>query len=155
MKPYKKANIFNTQDYELIVKRIHSLTDGAQAQWGIMNLAEMLEHCTIQLKMALFEIKGAKNEGSFILRTMLGRWVGLYGPKWQKGAITPSQMNVKKQSIGNEPTTTKISTLLLYLEKVRKQEKFQAHPLFGELNKEDWGRLIWKHLDHHLSQFGA
>jgi hypothetical protein len=29
-----------------------------------------------------------------------------------------------------------------------------VHPAFGPLSSEEWGRLCWKHLDHHLVQFG-
>ncbi|WP_424351099.1 DUF1569 domain-containing protein [Lutimonas sp.] len=29
------------------------------------------------------------------------------------------------------------------------------HPFFGELNREEWARLVYKHLDHHLKQFGG
>lgn len=31
----------------------------------------------------------------------------------------------------------------------------QHHPMFGDLDKEAWGRLIYIHLNHHLKQFGV
>ena len=31
----------------------------------------------------------------------------------------------------------------------------EPHPFFGALAPEEWNTLTWKHLDHHLSQFGA
>jgi hypothetical protein len=31
----------------------------------------------------------------------------------------------------------------------------QAHPMFGELNQKQWGKLIYIHLNHHLNQFGV
>jgi hypothetical protein len=30
-----------------------------------------------------------------------------------------------------------------------------VHPFFGRLSGDEWGRLIYKHLDHHLRQFGV
>lgn len=30
-----------------------------------------------------------------------------------------------------------------------------VHPAFGPLSPQEWARLGWKHLDHHLVQFGA
>jgi hypothetical protein len=153
--PYKKSNIFNARDYELILKRIQSLSDSSKRQWGTMVLSEMIEHCTIQLKMALFEIQGTKNEGSFMLRTPFGRWMGLYGPRWKKGTITPSQMNIKKQTLTIKNLIEERTQLLNYLTIVLTKDHFQEHPIFGKLNKKDWGRLIWKHLDHHLRQFDA
>ena len=29
------------------------------------------------------------------------------------------------------------------------------HPFWGKMNNEDWNKLMWKHIDHHLRQFGA
>ena len=29
------------------------------------------------------------------------------------------------------------------------------HPFFGPLSSEEWQALQWRHLDHHLRQFGA
>jgi transposase InsO family protein len=29
------------------------------------------------------------------------------------------------------------------------------HPFFGSLTPQDWSRGMYKHLDHHLRQFGA
>lgn len=148
-------NIFNTKDYEAIVKRIQTLSQNSQQQWGTMGVAEMLEHCSLQLKLALSEVEGAKKEGSFILRTKLGRWLGLYGPPWQKGTVTPLQMNIKKQSLNVKSFEDERNQLLHYVSQVLVKNDFKEHPFFGKLNKKDWGRLIWKHLDHHLRQFNA
>lgn len=153
--PYSKANIFNAKDFELILKKINALSDSSKRQWGTMSLPEMLKHCSLQLKMALSEIQGSKHEGSFVLRSGFGRWMGLYGPCWQKGAITPSQMNIEKQNISTCSFIIERKQFISYLKLVQTKDNFQAHPIFGKLNEKDWGRLIWKHLDHHLRQFGA
>ena len=29
------------------------------------------------------------------------------------------------------------------------------HPMFGTFTKEQWGQSLYKHLDHHLRQFGV
>ena len=28
------------------------------------------------------------------------------------------------------------------------------HPFFGKLTPDEWAQLMYKHLDHHLRQFG-
>jgi hypothetical protein len=30
-----------------------------------------------------------------------------------------------------------------------------VHPMFGKMTADQWGRSMWKHLDHHLRQFGV
>jgi Protein of unknown function (DUF1569) len=154
-KPYKKHNIFNEQDYAIILQRIATINDTSARQWGTMNVAEMLVHCNLQLKLALQEIIGTKHEGSFMLRTSFGKWMGLYGPNWKKGATTPTQMNIKKQNLPIGKVEAEKEILLNYLKTVMTKDAFQEHPIFGKLNKKDWGRLIWKHLDHHLRQLNA
>jgi hypothetical protein len=31
----------------------------------------------------------------------------------------------------------------------------EKHPVFGKLTKEQWSKATWKHIDHHLKQFGV
>jgi hypothetical protein len=31
----------------------------------------------------------------------------------------------------------------------------EHHPVFGKITKENWSKATWKHLDHHLKQFGV
>jgi hypothetical protein len=153
--PFKEKNIFNKIDYELIVKRINQLSNSSKRLWGTMELPQMLEHCSIQQRLALGLITDCKTEGSFFYRTPLVRWVALYGPNWQKNLGTPSPMKQVKQSIDNSSFQTEKNELLNHLQLVTKKNELLPHPFFGKLNKKDWGRLIWKHLDHHLRQFGV
>ena len=30
----------------------------------------------------------------------------------------------------------------------------KKHPVFGEFTAEQWGKMQYKHLNHHFSQFG-
>jgi len=39
--------------------------------------------------------------------------------------------------------------------KLDSRETWYPHPSFGEFTKEQWGQLEYKHLDHHLRQFGV
>jgi hypothetical protein len=31
----------------------------------------------------------------------------------------------------------------------------QTHAFFGKLSGREWGELMYKHIDHHLQQFGV
>ncbi|MBK5255550.1 MAG: DUF1569 domain-containing protein [Vicinamibacteria bacterium] len=37
----------------------------------------------------------------------------------------------------------------------QKPAAWPDHPAFGPLNREQWGVLVWTHVDHHFRQFGA
>jgi hypothetical protein len=45
--------------------------------------------------------------------------------------------------------------LLQRLNEFFSARQYSPHPFFGNLNNKDWGRLAWKHFNHHLLQFGA
>ncbi|MFM7853069.1 MAG: hypothetical protein ACKO96_14415 [Flammeovirgaceae bacterium] len=91
-------NINNQSDYENIVNRMKLLSTTNIRQWGTMDLQQMLVHCTAQLKMALDEIK-ATPQGSFMMRTVLGKWIAFSNIPWPKGANTPNEMNMKRNTI--------------------------------------------------------
>jgi Protein of unknown function (DUF1569) len=148
-------NIFNEADYVAVVQRINNLTANSNGQWGKMNLTQMLEHCTLQLKRALSIAPAAKAEGPALYRTVIGRRMALYVVPWPKGSATPSDMNMEINGVDVMDFEKERNQLLALLQQVRQNDNFGAHLFFGPLNKKDWGRLIWKHLDHHLRQFNA
>ena len=89
------------------------------------------------------------------MRSSLGKWILFSAVPWPKGAATPAEMNAELAhfvltNIENEKTD-----LLNYLENAKGKAQLMPHPFFGKLNRQEWARLIYKHLDHHLKQFGS
>ena len=119
-----------------------------------MSFAQTLEHCSIQLKIGLGIIPETAYEGPSMYRTSIGRWLLLYALPWPKGAATPSQMNMLSNGSPVTDIQESKQALLELLEKSQSEHHLKPHPFFGDMEKKDWGRLIWKHLDHHLRQFG-
>lgn len=147
-------NIQVATDLNEIKNRIKSLSPHHSAKWGLMNLQEMLMHCTKQLQLALGEIK-ADNQGSMIMRTKLGRWISLSAIPWPRSVLTPKEMNMAKQKLVLTEVESEKTIILDYLDKVKQAENLEPHPFFGKLSRQEWARLVYKHLDHHLKQFGA
>jgi hypothetical protein len=148
------ANIFTSSDFGSIVERVNKLSNQSQRQWGKMNCSQMLEHCVIQLRKAMETSPAMKAEGPAFFRTAIGRWMVLYLMPWPKGSATPADMNMEINGIVAKDIEDEKEQLLDLLQQVQTTQQFGIHPFFGALNKKDWGRLIWKHLDHHLRQFG-
>ncbi|MCB9257501.1 MAG: DUF1569 domain-containing protein [Chitinophagales bacterium] len=147
-------NIGIAENYDELRSRITSLHPKSHKKWGKMSLEQMLSHCSAQLEMALGE-KSSSIQGSFLMRTSVGRWLLLYTLPWPKGSITPQEMNMLKQEAKPAEIEERKLYLLAYLEKVQQADQLHAHPFFGNLSKADWQRLIYKHIDHHLQQFSA
>jgi hypothetical protein len=48
-----------------------------------------------------------------------------------------------------------LAALLGLVESFPEQVGPHAHPAFGPLTPAQWGALSFRHLDHHLRQFGV
>jgi hypothetical protein len=146
--------LYEKEIVDEVLSRIDKLQPGTQRQWGKMDVAQMMAHCSGALDMA----SGKLN----LPRIFLGR---VLGP-----LIKPVYTN-EKPFAKNNPTDKKLvvsDSRDFGREQVQLKERivrFQQggeshcthhpHPFFGSLTPWEWGRGMYKHLDHHLRQFGA
>ncbi|MBM3440474.1 MAG: DUF1569 domain-containing protein [Bacteroidetes bacterium] len=147
-------NILNPTDYHHLLQRLHALSADAHRLWGSMHAEAMLWHLRSQLELALGQRKTNTSINSY-LKLPPFRWLALYVIPWPKGSATAPEMNVKRAQPDLLSFEVEKQMLIACLEQVGTTEHLQPHPLFGSLSKKDWGRLIWKHVDHHLRQFGV
>lgn len=147
-------NIFNHQDYQAILDRINRISPASERLWGKMEVNQMIIHLKDQLDIALGNIKAAA-QGPFFFRTKLARYLILYVVNWRKGKeITPKEMDAMLKGKVVTDFESDKHLLIIRLHEFTLAKSFEVHPYFGKLNKKDWGRLAWKHIDHHLLQFG-
>jgi hypothetical protein len=64
-------------------------------------------------------------------------------------------MNARKRNAEVQELAIEQGLLLQRLSDVLQAQQLGPHPLFGALSRNDWARLIWKHIDHHMRQFGV
>jgi hypothetical protein len=149
-------NLFNQKDFDAIVARLNSISQFSQRKWGKMDINQMVVHLKDQLDIALGN-KSAKAQGPFILRTVMGRWLALYALPWRKGKeVTAKEMDaLLNGAIITDFESDKDLLLTRLMEFISTNDGFSPHPFFGKLSNKDWGRLAWKHLNHHLLQFSA
>ena len=147
-------NLFNASDTDEIILRIEGISPDAQRQWGKMELPQMLAHCGNVLEMAVGNINPD--------RQLIGRLIG--------GFLKFKYTEEKPFSKG-DPTDVHVKVTDVRNFKVEKErlmrlvKQFSAgreinctrhpHPFFGDLTPADWSRGMYKHLDHHLRQFGG
>ena len=78
----------------------------------------------------------------------------MYNDKlWRKNLPTAPGFKITEKKDFNEEQT-KLLGLINEVYEQRNRDKWQPHPVFGELTSEHWGQMQYKHLDHHLRQFG-
>ncbi len=147
-------NLFQPEVVDELIARIDALRPASPRQWGKMDVAQMMAHCSAALDMA----SGRLNPP----RVFIGR---LIGPLFKSVYIN------EKPLPRNSPTAKEL-TFADARDVAREQEQLKMklrqfyqggeaqctrhpHPFFGALSPQDWSRGMYKHLDHHLRQFGA
>jgi hypothetical protein len=148
-------NLFEVARVEEVKKRIAQMRPDCERQWGKMNPAQALEHCSRGMELAL----GDKTPP----RVLVGRIIGRIVKPMALGNDEPMRRNsptVKGLVVQDERDLRTERTRLCGL-----IDRFVAagpagctthpHSFFGRLTPDEWAILMYKHLDHHLRQFGV
>lgn len=148
------GNIFTDIKYAEIIDRLKRLQATAERKWGTMTAAQMLRHCRSQIEFILAPPPDMK-----VLNTPFRfapvRWLALYIVPWPKNSQTAPEMDVNKKLTDVQDFEQEKRLMLEGLNQLYHSPHVEAvHPLFGKMGKSQWGRVVWKHLDHHLRQFG-
>ena len=134
-----------------LIARISKLNNTTPAQWGKMNVSQMLAHCQAQLRVALGDEK--------LKQTLLGKIFGNWAKKklledkpFSKNLPTAASFLVKHQPEFEIEKNNLIGMITRFNENSVTKD---PHPLFGIMTLQEWSIGTWKHLDHHLKQFGV
>jgi hypothetical protein len=144
-------NLFDPAVKQDIIARINKLTPQSNAQWGKMNVGQMLAHCQVPIGVGLGTNK--------ISRSFIGILFGsfakkmLYNDKPFKHHLPTDRTFVMKDEKDFEKEKLGLLTMVNTFSENNLID--QPHPFFGKLTKEQWSKGTWKHLDHHLQQFGV
>ena len=148
-------NLFTSNGTKTTIDRINQLTPETQAQWGKMNVAQMLAHLNVGYDMSLTD--QYTKPGSF-KKFMLKMFVknAVVGPKPypKNGRTAPEFVIADERDFAGEK-----KKLVDYINQVQKLgaahfEGKESHS-FGPLTENEWNTLFSKHIDHHLTQFGV
>lgn len=148
-------NVFNVIDTQELAARINSLSTKSSAVWGKMNVAQMMAHCNVSYEM-VFENKHPKPNAimRFILKSFVKKLVVGDKPYKRSSQTAPVFIITDVRDFENEK-----NRLIAYIEKTQKlgEKHFEGKESlsFGKLSKTEWNNMFYKHLNHHLTQFGV
>ncbi len=144
-------SLFEEDTYQEILERLDKLSAESKRLWGKMSVGQMAWHCQFPLRIAV------KNEDRGISGNPLVRWFfkkPLYNDKpWRKNLPTAPALKAREEK-DFETEFAKLKQLVVECHDLKTRETWNPHPLFGTLTHEQWGKMEYKHLDHHLRQFG-
>lgn len=145
-------NLFDITVKQEIINRINHLTPQSQAKWGKMNVAQMLAHVQLPIGIAYGT---HQPKGSFLLRLIGPLFKSkLWDDKPYKQGLPTDPTFIMT---GSEKDFEKEKNILLDMVNRFSESNIvgEKHPIFGKLTKENWSKATWKHIDHHLRQFGV
>ena len=146
--------IFDSSAREELIARIHLLNLHSTAQWGKMNVFQMVKHNTYWNGWIL-------GEGNHTYKqTLLGMVFGGIALRkmirdekpFDKNIPTSSHFKVKE--INGDLETEKLKWIALTKAYEHYNNPAFVHDFFGRISPEQIGILVFKHSDHHLRQFG-
>jgi hypothetical protein len=147
-------NIFSEKISNDVIERINNLTPETTAEWGKMNASQMLAHCNVSYEL-VYGNKHPKPNGfmKFILKMLVKDKVVSEAP-YKRHSPTAPAFKIK----GERDFETEKGRLIDYIQKTQQlgEKEFsgkESHS-FGKLNIDEWNNMFYKHLDHHLTQFG-
>ncbi len=150
-------SILDEKGKKSILHRIEKVNYVERGLWGKMNSNEMLCHCTDQIKLSIGEIKDLSQK-KFPLGKIM-KYLVFWGMPTPKGKVETFK-ELKQGEGGTKPTNFENDKKLLIKSVIKFDTKYPKdkkinHPAFGDMTKNEWGKLVYLHLDHHLRQFGV
>jgi hypothetical protein len=147
--------VFEKATRDELIGRIQSLRESDPAQWGKMNVYQMVKHCSRWDEWVLGKSNLVYKQeflgflfGKMVLRNLMkdDRPLGKNSPSGSAFII--------KEKEGNFELEKKI-----WMQRIAEYEHFSnpdfIHDFFGKMTTEEIGKFAYKHADHHLRQFNA
>lgn len=147
-------NLFEQKPYETIIERLEQLTASSQRVWGKMTVSQMLAHCKEAFKVPLSEKPLPKLFpisliGPFFKKKLFDDTV------WKHGLPTAPSFIIKDERNFEKEKKELLELVNHFYIAGPSRVGLHPHPVFGKFTPEQWGKAMWKHLDHHLRQFGV
>ena len=147
--------LFEPAVVEEVKSRLGTVHLDSPRQWGKMNVAQAVAHCANSMEMAVGDLRPP--------RVMIGRILGPLIRRVALGNERPMERNsptAPELRISDErDLDAERARLLALIDRFSAGGAAQCtthpHAFFGRLTPEQWAELMYKHLDHHLRQFGA
>jgi len=147
-------SMFVDGDRVAIETRLTLLQPDAARQWGRMSAAQMLAHCAAALETPL----GERRERQSLLGRVMSPFIrsSVFGQApFRRNTPTDAQCIIADQREFAEEQRRLLEKIRRFCDRGPSAADQRVHSFFGSLTGPEWGRFVYKHLDHHLRQFGS
>ncbi len=148
----QQLTIWDEKARKSLAERLSRLRGANKPKWGQMNLGQMLDHLNKAMQMATGELKCTPKKGP--LRYWPLRDLAIYVLPWPKGVATAPEL-LTAEPLPWESSRQRLIKRINATAMLPADFAFAEHPAFGPLTHKTWGFLTYRHIDHHLRQFGV
>jgi hypothetical protein len=147
-------NLFQPSTIDELMTRLDKLEPASPRQWGKMDVAQMLAHCSTTMDMASGRTQPP--------RLFIGRLIGRLArpvftndrPFSRNGPTHPQFRIVDDHDFHRERDLLRSKIREFHAGGEAKCTR-HPHPFFGQITPHEWATGMYKHLDHHLRQFAV
>jgi hypothetical protein len=146
--------LYHPQARQDILSRLARLNPQSPRQWGKMDAAQMLGHCSAVLEV----VTGQKNPPRLFIGRILAPFLRssfTSDQPFKKNNPTHKTFIVADQRDFDRERNQLVGLVNQFGEGGEAKCTRHPHAFFGPLTPREWGIGMYKHLDHHLKQFGA
>ena len=151
-------NLFDSRLAGDTKQRIMELRHSSQRLWGDMTVAQTLAHCTSGLEMAMGVINPKRapfpaNVMGLLIKPLV---FGNDKPMRRNSPSSPELFSADQSTCDFEQERGRlIAAIDRFANEGEECCTQHPHPFFGPLKPKQWAILMYKHIDHHLRQFGV
>ncbi|NEM98440.1 DUF1569 domain-containing protein [Pontibacter burrus] len=148
-------NVFAPETTAELINRVNALTPDSRQLWGKMDVAQMLAHCNVTYELVYEDKHPTPNPiMKFLVKLLVKDFVVNEKPFKQNGHTAPHFKIADARDFEVEK-----NRLVGFLQKTQQlgESHFEGKDShsFGKLTSTQWNNMFYKHLNHHLCQFGV
>ncbi len=148
-------SVFDKDVVDELLNRVDKLTPDSQPNWGKMRVAQMLAHCNVTYELIYDNIHPKPNPVMKLILKLLvkNKVVSEKGYK-HSSPTAPVFKIIEDQDFDKQKQ--RLTDYILRTQELggRYFDGKESHS-FGKLTKQEWNNMLYKHIDHHLTQFGV
>jgi len=148
-------NLYEPADAREVKERLARLKPDSARQWGKMNAAQAVAHCVKSMEWAVGDrVPPRMGVPSIFGRIIKRKVLGDDAPFRRNSPTTPDLIVPDQRDLEAERERL-VALIDRFAAAGRAGCATNPHTFFGRMTPDEWAILMYKHLDHHLRQFGV
>lgn len=148
-------SVYTNEVAQTLIDRINKLSPESQPLWGKMNVSQMLAHSNVTYEYVFDERNDSPN---FFIKWMLKKFVKnkvVSDTPYEKSMATSPAFKVPDNKNFEQEKIRLINYINAVVAKGQSAFEGKESSSFGVMTATEWNNLMYKHINHHLEQFGV